>query len=105
MAKQPHFAFPFRVERRSVAVVEQDSIAEIESCVEATLRTPLGTRLEEPEYGIPDETFAQVPREPGAEIYLAAVEEQEPRARGLGTARLQELAIKHVTIELEGQGV
>ena len=105
MANSPHFAFPFRVERRSAAVVDQNSVAEIESCVEATLRTPLGTRLEEPEYGIPDETFTQVPADPTAEVYLAAVEAQEPRARGLGTARLRELAIKHVTIELEDKGV
>jgi phage baseplate assembly protein W len=89
--RTPHFAAPFRVTGSSAAVVEQDSQEEIESCVEAVLRTPVGSRIEEPGYGIPDETFTQLAPNPTAEVYLNAIAEWEPRARETGEARIEEL--------------
>lgn len=101
MPSIPHFSFPFRVENGQVATVEQDSRAEIEDCVEAVLRTIFGTRIDAPEFGIPDETFTQQEPSPSAEVYLAAVEEAEPRARLLSRARLKDMATKHITIQTE----
>jgi hypothetical protein len=86
----------------TLAEVEQDSVEEIEQCVEAILRTIVGTHIDDLEFGIPDESFTQQTPNPSAEVYIAAIEEQEPRARQLGRARLEELATKVVTIESEG---
>lgn len=102
MTEVPHFALPFRVENGAIAVSEQGSVEEIESCVESVLRTIVGSRpLDAPDFGIPDETFVQQTPNPSADLYIAAIEEQEPRARVLGRARLVHLAEKHVTIETE----
>lgn len=97
----PHFAVPFRVENGQVAQIEQDSIGEIEGCVEAVLRTPEGSRIEEPDFGIPDATFEQLGPDPSAEAYLAAIAEWEPRSHVLGEARLGELGEVDVTIRSE----
>ena len=106
MADVPQFAMPFRVESGVVVEVEQDSTEEIQQCVEAVLRTIVGTRLlDAPDFGVPDETFVQQMPSPSADVYVAAIEEQEPRARVLGRAQLLELAAKHVTIGSEGSGV
>lgn len=101
MVDVPHFALPFRVENGAIAVVEQDSNEEIEDCVESILRTFVGTRIDNPDFGIPDEAFFQQTPSASAQVYVAAIEEMEPRAQVLGSARLIELAEKHVTIEME----
>lgn len=99
--KTPHFKTPFQIVDGKVAEVEQDSQEEIEQCVVAILRTPVGTRIENPELGIPDEAFEQLGPNPSAEPYLSILEEFEPRARLVGEARLEELATKHATIRPE----
>jgi len=96
----PHFRIPFTVTGSSAGVVEQNSQEEIEDCIEAVLRTPIGSRVEQPEYGIPDETFEQLTPDVSAEAYLNAIAEWEPRARVLGSARIEDLT-KEVTIEPE----
>lgn len=53
-----------------LATVEQDSIAEIENCVEVILRCPLGWRDELPEFGTPSVTYSQMPVDP-TEIRMA----------------------------------
>lgn len=97
----PHFSLPFRVVNGSIAEVEQGSVEEIEDCVESILRTIAGTRIDNPDFGVPDESFTQQTPNSSAELYIAAIEAQEPRARVLGRARLIEMAEKHVTIESE----
>lgn len=101
MAKVPQFDVPFRIDpiTGAPAEVEQNSVEEIEQCVEAVLRTIVGTRIDDLDFGVPDETFRQQTPNSSAEIYVAAVEEMEPRARVLGTARIEALATKIVTIE------
>jgi phage baseplate assembly protein W len=100
VAKVPQFDVPFRLDpvTGAPAEVEQGSVEEIEQCVEAVLRTIVGTRIDDLDFGIPDETFRQQTPNSSAEVYVAAVEEMEPRARVLGTARIEELATKVVTI-------
>lgn len=53
----PKLAVPFRMTPKGAVVVEQDSTEEIEQCAEAVLRTPLGYRIENPEFGLRDQTF------------------------------------------------
>lgn len=102
MASAPHFAMPFRVENGSVVTVEQDSIEEITQCVEACCHTLIGSRIDAPEYGIPDESFkTQVPN-PSAAVYLAAIEEAEPRAHLLGEATVEGL-IRRIVLRSEGR--
>jgi phage baseplate assembly protein W len=83
-----------------VATVEQDSEEEILACVEAVLSTRIGSRLEEPEFGIPDQLFELLPPNPNVDDVLAAIELWEPRARVLGEAEVEELT-QRVLIELE----
>ncbi len=61
MTDVPHLAWPLRLSGSSFAVVEQDSIDEIQQNVAVICDTPLGTYLHQPEFGIPDPTFTQLP--------------------------------------------
>lgn len=103
MATVPQFALPFRVANGAVVEVEQGSLEDIEQNVEAVLRTIIGTHIDDLSFGIPDESFTQQTPNTSAEVYIAAIEECEPRARQLGTARLEELLGK--TVEIESQGL
>jgi phage baseplate assembly protein W len=98
----PHLAAPFRIENGRVATVPQGSAEEIRQCVIACLRTKVGSRLEAPDYGIPDLTFKRQGRNPTADAYLRAVEEAEPRARLLGRVEVEDL-IQRVVLEEERQ--
>ena len=95
-----HLAQPFRVEAGKVATVGQNSAEEILQCVLACLRTKIGSRLEAPDYGIPDLTFKRQPRQPVPDAYIRAVQEAEPRARLLGRAEAEGL-IQRVVLEQE----
>lgn len=76
----PHIAWPFSLEAsgRSLKYHEQDSDDEIFDCVEVILRTPIGVRIEIPDYGSRQQEFAS----PGArrEELIAAVARWEERA-------------------------
>jgi phage baseplate assembly protein W len=74
----PHFAWPFRLgQGHAFAVVEQDTVEDIEQCVVVLVSTELGSREELPEYGISDPTFTS-----GVDTteILAAVDDWEDRA-------------------------
>jgi phage baseplate assembly protein W len=102
--RTPHFRTPFSIVDGAPAEVEQDSDREIDQCIEAVLRTPVGTRIEDPEFGRPDETFKALGSNPSAEPYVTAVEEGEPRARVRGTARVEEM-VEEILIEREDERV
>lgn len=75
----PHFSLPFRRDTHGRCVVnEQDSDAEILDCVEVLLATERGSRMEVPEYGVPDQVF----RQGGADLNAisSAIARWEPRA-------------------------
>ena len=76
-----HFAIPFRYDATgSAVVVQQDTVAEIAQCVKVLVSTPVGTRIEQFDYGIPDPTFS-TEQHAVADI-TAAVNRWEPRAAG-----------------------
>jgi len=102
--KTPHFRTPFNVVGGKVAEVEQDSDREIDQCIEAVLRTPVGARIEDPEFGRPDEVFKTLGPNPTADRYIAAVEEGEPRAQVRGAAHVEEMA-ETISITQEEPGV
>jgi phage baseplate assembly protein W len=87
VADTPHFAFPMRrAPNGSVAVVEQETVDEIEACVLAILHTRAGELDDQPDFGISEYTFTQQPisREQVAEEVLRTEErasllvEEEP---------------------------
>lgn len=96
----PQLAAPLRVEAGEVATVTQDSTQEIRQCVLAALKTRVGSRIEAPDYGIPDKTFEQLKTTPSADAFLAAVEAVEPRARLLAQSEVEEL-VERFLIELK----
>jgi len=74
----PHFSIPFRFDgSRGVVVNEQDSDEEMMDCAETILRYEIGQRREKPEFGIPDQTFAEP--EPDISLIQEALVKWEPR--------------------------
>ena len=75
----PHLMFPPQIGGDGhLSAVEQDSVEDIMACVFVALKTPLGTRLYVPNFGVNDYTFNQAPLSiPRA---LAEVQQSEPRA-------------------------
>lgn len=102
MPLTPHFSIPFEVSGGAPLEVEQDTPQEVSNCVDAVLHTPEGTWIDEPEFGVPDETFAQQVPNPDAVVYTAAVERWEPRSSVTGEATVEE-AIERVVIKQEAQ--
>jgi phage baseplate assembly protein W len=98
--RTPQFHMPFQVVNGQITQIEQDSQREVEQCVEAILSTRIGSRLEEPEFGIPDQLFELLPPDPNVDDVLAAIELWEPRARVLGAAEVEEMT-QRILIELE----
>ena len=90
MADYPHFTLPFAWTQDalgglSAAVAEQESIAEIGTCVEAIIRTVQGQRTTLPEFGVPQLEFNPNP-EVAAAAVASAVLEHEPRVEALVSA-------------------
>lgn len=103
MTVVPHFDLPFRFTAGHAAVVEQDSSDDISNCVDAVLLTRIGSRVEMPEFGIPDPTFDIQPIE--LQGMFAALVEQEPRAYVLidqEPDRFDQL-IAHLTVSVAPQ--
>lgn len=78
MTEIPHFAVPFQFANGVAAVNEQDSADDIEACVLAIASYTLGSRIEKPDFGVPDQTFRQGGVD-GATL-AAAITRWEPRA-------------------------
>lgn len=74
----PHFDLPFRLSGSSFATVEQDSPEDIANCVEAIIRTPYGFRDDNPDFGLDELTFSNLPL--NLERLTSQIESQEPRA-------------------------
>jgi hypothetical protein len=78
MAGRPHLAFPPRIGSGGhLDTVEQDSDEDILACVYVALKTPIGTRLYVPNFGVSDYTFGFVV--PVSELQTE-IQTSEPRA-------------------------
>jgi hypothetical protein len=76
---RPHFAWPFQIaDSGQIAMVDQNSDAEIGMAMAITLSWPLGTRDLDPEFGIDEELFLS--GGPSADEIRAALQHGEPRA-------------------------
>lgn len=74
----PKFKVPFSISGTGAEVVEQDSTEEVVQCVEAIVNTPVESRDDDPEFGVPDYLFRQTGEE--ASEIADAIELWEPRA-------------------------
>lgn len=98
----PHFARPFRIVAGAAKVHEQDSIEEIQDCVEAVLRTTRGEREYRPEFGIRDHALEEAGDTLEVDV-REAIEEHEPRASALvqdDPSQLDDLVMK-VRVSME----
>lgn len=81
MTDIPKLKIPFTVTDGKAEVVEQDSNDELAQCTYAILATEVGSRVEDPEFGIPDQSH--VKNGASEEEMRAAIEEYEPRINDL----------------------
>lgn len=100
MARVPQYKTPFQVTDGAPEEIEQDTAEEIGQCARTVLRTTEGTLIDQPEFGRPDETFAQQIPNPDAVVYLNALERWEPRASVLGDAFVED-EVKRILIQQE----
>ena len=79
---QPHFAWPFTVQTLGAVVNQQDSLADVFSCVWAIEACQVGASSELPTFGRPDSTFQQTNPITGlpTDDVIQAIQNQEPRA-------------------------
>lgn len=86
MAPQ-HFSYPFRVaDDGSIATMTQDTIEDVAQCVMVITRTPIGSRTELPQFGIPRLEFTSPL--PLLQL-LTAIYLWEPRAATLIRERIE----------------
>lgn len=101
MTDTPHFDYPFRRNTNgSAAEIEQDSSDDITNAAMAVLKTPVGYRLELPDFGIRETAL----HEGGPELHeiLTALSNWEPRASyELSADKIADLA-QHITINVSG---
>jgi phage baseplate assembly protein W len=74
----PHFRFPFGLDGASFGVNEQDTHDEIQDCVAVLISTPTGSRMVQPDYGVDEALFQQVPVDMTS--IVTALTQWEPRA-------------------------
>lgn len=98
---RPHWDLPPRLINGRMAVVEQDSPAEIANCVEVAARTRLGSRVEAPEFGMPPVVMRA--GDVDVDTLRAALVESELRARPVASLINDpaDLRSQHVRILLE----
>src|SRR5690606_15301925 len=103
----PHLAYPLRrAASGALAVVEQDTLADVRQCVHLLARTPRGARPLAPDIGVEDPTFGG-----GVDPLALAgdLESWEPRAAvrveadGPGGDGAQRVRV-HVDLAAEGLG-
>ena len=96
-----HFALPFRVAAGRAVLLEQDTDPEIAQCSRVVLMTPLGARVEVPDFGLQDPTFE---RGGVASRAAAALSKWEPRAAAAASEHgisLDDYAL-NVTVAVSG---
>jgi hypothetical protein len=94
--------WPLRLEHGALASAEQDSAADVQSCVTAILAYPKGWRHDNVDFGRPDDILFT---EGGADAsaIAEAIRDQEPRATPDVVARALEAGRQSVPVSLEGE--
>lgn len=74
----PHIALPIRVLSTGYVSVQQDTLDEVRTSVAAIVAFPVGSRVEAPDFGVPELELAQRPLD--VDALAEAIEDFEPRA-------------------------
>lgn len=96
----PKLQVPVRFDGRSFAVVEQHSDDEIAACVYAVVATPRGSRLEEPDFGVEDAEFDELPLD--TDEWVEQVGIWEPRAEVSTSEEIEEM-VDNVTVRTKAR--
>jgi phage baseplate assembly protein W len=73
----PHLALPLRLAGDSFASVQQDTLDEARACVAAIVVFPIGSRVESPDFGVPELALRDRPLD--VDGFAAAIESFETR--------------------------
>lgn len=74
----PKLRVPLRIENGRLGICEQDSQENVAACVYAILAYERGSRIEDPNFGVEDPTFDQLPLDTAE--WIEQVGAYEPRA-------------------------
>jgi phage baseplate assembly protein W len=102
MADLPHFQYPFRRgPDGKVAVVEQDTVEHVDSCLNVIIRCPLGFRDALPEFGWPFPEFSNMPIDPAGLKRALQIWEERARVNVDVYQDAAELAVEHMSVTAE----
>lgn len=73
----PHLALPLRLAGSSYTSVQQDTLDEARTSVAAIVAFPIGSRVEAPDFGVPELALRDRPLD--VERFATAIESFEPR--------------------------
>lgn len=76
MTELPHFAIPLRFKNGAAVVNDQDTLDDLADCIQVIMRTPIGHRIDKPDFGIHDPAFRVVRND---NDIMAAIDQWEPR--------------------------
>lgn len=74
----PHLSLPLRIEANGYAVAQQETLDEVVVAVASICAFPIGSRIEAPEFGVPEYELSQRPLP--TQAIEDAIETWEPRA-------------------------
>jgi hypothetical protein len=93
----PKLRVPLRVENGRLGICEQDSQENVAACVYAVLSYERGSRIEDPDFGIDNPSFAQLPLD--TDEWFEQIGRFEPRASVTTFQEVSEL-IASVLVEV-----
>ena len=102
----PHLSVPLKLRGERFSAHEQNSDEEVGQCVESILRTPIGSRLSVPQFGIPTLEFS--PNEDHIPEIINAITLWEPRAQEIITETgetLVEFLAREYILRIESEGL
>jgi phage baseplate assembly protein W len=74
----PHLALPLRFVSTGFVTVQQDTLDEVRTSVAAIVAFPIGSRIEDPDFGVPEIELTDRPLD--VDGMQNAIEDYEPRA-------------------------
>lgn len=86
----PKLKIPLALEGGALATVEQGTVDEVAQCVYAIVATPLGSRIDDLDFGIEEPAFEELPLD--VTEMLAQVNTYEPDAQVSVAQEIEELA-------------
>lgn len=93
----PKLRVPLQMAGGRLATVEQDGIENVQACVYTILSYERGSRIEDPNFGVEDPTFVELPLD--TQEWIEQVNRYEPRAE-VGTLEDVEDEVGAILVEV-----